>query len=87
MIYFEELLWTIYVLLLHGLNFCIAEKSGLYGQMSQTVEPNGTPDLSPATANDDSLDGAGSIPNRNNDEVDDDDFFSKRRYYGSQSRL
>ncbi|KAF5479026.1 hypothetical protein F2P56_005537 [Juglans regia] len=54
------------------------EKSAIYGQMSHT-DPNGTPDLSPVTANDDSLDGAGSIPNRINDDVDDDDLFSKRR--------
>ncbi|XP_040988036.1 probable WRKY transcription factor 20 isoform X2 [Juglans microcarpa x Juglans regia] len=56
------------------------EKSAIYGQMSHT-DPNGTPDLSPVTANDDSLDGAGSLPNRINDDVDvdDDDLFSKRR--------
>ncbi|KAG2682508.1 hypothetical protein I3760_11G194500 [Carya illinoinensis] len=54
------------------------EKSAIYGQMSHT-DPNGTPDLSPVTANDDSLDGVGSIPNRINDDVDDDDLFSKRR--------
>nr|QWQ79452.1 WRKY30 [Juglans sigillata] len=55
------------------------EKSGIYGQTSHAVEPNGTPDLSPVMANDDSLDGAGSTPNRNNDDVEDDDLFSKRR--------
>lgn len=58
----------------------IAEKSVNYGQISHTVEPNGTPDLSPVMANDDSLDGAGSTPNRTNDDVEDDDLFSKRRY-------
>ncbi|KAG2678200.1 hypothetical protein I3760_12G132500 [Carya illinoinensis] len=55
------------------------EKSGIYGQISHAVEPNGTPDLSPVMANDDSLDGAGSTPNRINDDVEDDDLFSKRR--------
>ncbi|XP_062168924.1 probable WRKY transcription factor 20 isoform X3 [Alnus glutinosa] len=55
------------------------EKSSIYGQMSHTVEPSGTPDLSPVTANDDNLDAAGSMPNRIHDEVDDDDLFSKRR--------
>lgn len=63
---------------------CIAEKSGIYGQISHAVEPNGTPDLSPVMANDDSLDGAGSTPNRINDDVEDDDLFSKRRYNVSQ---
>jgi hypothetical protein len=72
------------VFFLYGL---IAEKSGIYGQMSHTVEPNGTPDLSPVTANDDNLDAAGSMPNRIHDEVDDDDLFSKRRYYSSEHRL
>ncbi|KAF5728451.1 WRKY transcription factor 20 [Tripterygium wilfordii] len=43
---------------------------GIYGQISQTVEHNATPELSPGTANDDSPEGA---------EVDDDDPFSKRR--------
>lgn len=55
--------------------------------MSHT-EPNGTCDLSPATANDDSPDGAGALPNRINDDVDvdDDDLFSKRRYNCTQLR-
>jgi hypothetical protein len=65
----------------------IAEKSSIYGQMSHTVEPSGTPDLSPVTANDDNLDAAGSMPNRIHDEVDDDDLFSKRRYYSSEHML
>ncbi|KAF5730497.1 WRKY transcription factor 20 [Tripterygium wilfordii] len=43
---------------------------GIYGLISQTVEHNATPELSPGTANDDSPEGA---------EVDDDDPFSKRR--------
>lgn len=43
----------------------------MYGQMSHTMEPNGTPDLSPVTANDDSAEVG---------EGDDDDPFSKRRY-------
>ncbi|EEF33359.1 probable WRKY transcription factor 20 isoform X2 [Ricinus communis] len=40
-----------------------------YGQVSHTIDPNGTPELSPVTANDDSIEGA----------EDDDDPFSKRR--------
>ncbi|KAL4618770.1 hypothetical protein ACB092_06G034000 [Castanea dentata] len=54
------------------------ERSGMFGQMSHTVEPNSTPDRSPVAVNDDSLDG-GSMPNRIHDEADDDDPFSKRR--------
>lgn len=67
-------------------SFGIAERSGVFGQTSHTVEPNSTPDQSPVAVNDDSLDG-GSMPNRIHDEADDDDPFSKRRYYDSKLRL
>lgn len=51
--------------------FGILDKSAsIYGQMSNTVEPNVVSDLSPAAANDDGAEGA---------EGDDDDPFSKRR--------
>lgn len=49
----------------------------MYGHVSNTNDPNGTPDLSPITTNDDSLEATG---NRIHDDVDDDDPFSKRRY-------
>ncbi|WCJ33040.1 WRKY family transcription factor family protein [Euphorbia peplus] len=42
---------------------------GVYGQVSHATESNGTPDLSPVTTNDDSVEGA----------EDDDDPYSKRR--------
>ncbi|KAJ8754881.1 hypothetical protein K2173_015393 [Erythroxylum novogranatense] len=42
---------------------------GLCGQMSQSADPNGTPDLSPGVANDDSIEGA----------EDDEDALVKRR--------
>ncbi|XP_020534552.1 probable WRKY transcription factor 20 isoform X2 [Jatropha curcas] len=45
------------------------KSSSAYGQVSHTMEPNGTPEQSPVTANDDSIEGA----------EDDDDPFSKRR--------
>ncbi|XP_065862527.1 probable WRKY transcription factor 20 isoform X2 [Euphorbia lathyris] len=45
------------------------DASGAYGQVSHATESNGTPDLSPVTTNDDSIEGA----------EDDDDPFSKRR--------
>lgn len=48
--------------------------------MINTNEPNGTPDQSPVTANDDGVEGTGLLSNRINDEGDDDDPFSKRRY-------
>ncbi|KAK7299964.1 hypothetical protein RJT34_10795 [Clitoria ternatea] len=53
--------------------------SNMYGQVSHAVEPSSAHDLSPVATNDDTLDGAGLVPNRTNDEVDDDDPFSKRR--------
>ncbi|KAJ0046354.1 hypothetical protein Pint_03972 [Pistacia integerrima] len=53
------------------ISFKVIYKSpGMYGQMSQTMEPNGVSDLSPAATNDDGAEGA---------EGDDDDPFSKRR--------
>ncbi|KAJ4850675.1 hypothetical protein Tsubulata_047136 [Turnera subulata] len=45
------------------------KSSSLYGQAPHTIDPNGTPELSPVTANDDSAEGG----------EDDDDPFSKRR--------
>ncbi|CAN6560540.1 unnamed protein product [Malus baccata var. baccata] len=53
--------------------------SSIYGQMSSNNEPNSTPELSPVTGNDDSVEGTGSLSNRLPDEVDEDDQFSKRR--------
>ena len=59
-------------------SFPDADKSpSIYGQTSNTNDPNGTPDLSPIATNDDSAEAAG---NRINDDIDDDDPFSKRRY-------
>lgn len=52
----------------------------MYGQVSHSTDPNGTPDLSPVAGNDDNLEGALIVSNRAIDEVDDDDSFSKRRY-------
>ncbi|PON94107.1 WRKY domain containing protein [Trema orientale] len=52
------------------------KSSSMYGQASNTNEANGTPDLSPISANDDSVEATG---NRIHDDVDDDDPFSKRR--------
>ena len=52
----------------------------MYGQVSHAAEPNSTPESSPVATNDDGLEGAGFVSNRNNEEVDDDDPFSKRRY-------
>ncbi|KAJ4725222.1 putative WRKY transcription factor [Melia azedarach] len=51
-------------------SFLAGRDGSMYGQMSHTMEPNGTPDLSPVTANDDSAEVG---------EGDDDDPFSKRR--------
>lgn len=48
--------------------------------MTNTNEPNGTPDVSPIAAIDDVVEGTGLLSNRINDEGDDDDPFSKRRY-------
>ncbi|XP_028221436.1 probable WRKY transcription factor 20 isoform X2 [Glycine soja] len=53
--------------------------STMYGQVSHAAEPNSTPESSPVATNDDGLEGAGFVSNRNNEEVDDDDPFSKRR--------
>ncbi|CAB4277924.1 unnamed protein product [Prunus armeniaca] len=53
--------------------------SSIYGQMSSTNEPNSTPERSPVTGNDDSVEGTGSLSNRMAEEIDDDDPFSKRR--------
>lgn len=58
----------------------VDKSSSIYGQMANTNERNGTPELSPITANDDGVEGTGSLSNRINDEGDDDDPFSKRRY-------
>nr|AYD59717.1 WRKY transcription factor 58 [Ziziphus jujuba] len=55
------------------------KSSSLYGQMTNTNEPNGTPDVSPIAAIDDVVEGTGLLSNRINDEGDDDDPFSKRR--------
>lgn len=63
--------------------FCFIDKSSMYGQVSHTGEPNGTPDLSPGAANDEN--GEGAVLNRINDEFDEDDPFSKRRYHSSTS--
>lgn len=53
--------------------------------MSSTNEPNSTPERSPVTGNDDSVEGTGSLSNRMAEEIDDDDPFSKRRYRDSRN--
>ncbi|KAJ1392525.1 WRKY domain [Sesbania bispinosa] len=53
--------------------------SNMYNQSSHAAEPNSTPELSPVTTNDDSLEGSAFVTNRTNDEVDDENPFSKRR--------
>lgn len=64
-------------------SFSNVDKSqNVYGQTSNTNDPNGTPDQSPIATNDDSGDASG---NRIHDDIDDDDPFSKRRY-GISSR-
>lgn len=55
------------------------DKSLVSAQMYTHNEPNGTPELSPRGANDDSIEGAAPQLNGTNDEGDDDDPFSKRR--------
>ncbi|KAF4347202.1 hypothetical protein F8388_017911 [Cannabis sativa] len=52
------------------------DKSSIYGQGSNTNEPNGTPDQSPIATIDDIVEATG---NRISDDADDDDPFSKRR--------
>ncbi|EXB67429.1 putative WRKY transcription factor 20 [Morus notabilis] len=52
------------------------KSQNVYGQTSNTNDPNGTPDQSPIATNDDSGDATG---NRIHDDIDDDDPFSKRR--------
>ncbi|XP_061375629.1 probable WRKY transcription factor 20 [Gastrolobium bilobum] len=53
--------------------------SNMYCQVSHEADPNNTTELSPVATNGDSLEGAGFVSNRTNDEVDDEDLFSKRR--------
>ncbi|PSR95551.1 WRKY transcription factor [Actinidia chinensis var. chinensis] len=55
------------------------DKSAINAHVTRNIEPNGTPELSPHGTNDASVEGAATLLNCNNDQVDGDDPFSKRR--------
>ncbi|KAL3733371.1 hypothetical protein ACJRO7_022836 [Eucalyptus globulus] len=60
----------------------VESTSTVYGETSYNVETDGTPELSPVAENDETIEGAASLSNRIQNEVDDgddDDPFLKRR--------
>lgn len=61
----------------------VESSSTLCGETSYNVDPDVNPELSPVAENEETVEGAASLSNRIQIEVDDgddDDPFSKRRY-------